>query len=31
MKKEETLQSPLSNLKLLKTTKEITNLHHLTY
>ena len=26
MKKEETSQLPLSNLKLLKTTKEITNL-----
>lgn len=31
MKKEETSQSPLSNLKLLKMTKEITNLHHLVY
>ena len=31
MKKEETSQLPLSNLKLLKMTKEITNLHHLIY
>nr|DAU16060.1 MAG TPA: hypothetical protein [Caudoviricetes sp.] len=31
MKKEETSQLPLSSLKLLKMTKEIINLHHLTY
>lgn len=31
MKKEEAVKFPLFNLKLLKTTKEITNLHHLTY